>query len=254
MNVFVKWFSLTYDKVSDVMRIGVFDSGIGGINVLSCIRQKYPNNDYIYFGDTKNLPYGDKSIDELFKLAREAINFLLTKNVDIIIIACGTISSNCYDKLKNEYNIPIYDIISPTIDYLNNSAYDNIGVIGTKRTIESNIFFIPNKKVLMKSTPSFVPIIENDEIDHKAEEIMNELNEFKDSDILVLGCTHYPSLNKVIKKMNIKTLDMGEVLTQKIKINNEGNGKCELYFSLISVNLIQNINKILGNDYEIYIK
>ena len=91
---------LTYDEVGDLMRVGIFDSGIGGINVLSCLRKKYPNNDYIYFGDTINLPYGDKTKAELMKLAHEAIDFLLTKNVELIIIACGTISSNCYNELK----------------------------------------------------------------------------------------------------------------------------------------------------------
>ncbi len=235
------------------MRIGIFDSGIGGINVMSCLRKKYPNNDYVYFGDTINLPYGDKSIDELYRLARNAINFLLTKNVDMIIIACGTISSNCYQELKKEYNIPIYDIISPTIEYLKNSSFDNIGVIGTNRTIESKIFDIPDKSVLMKATPSFVPIIENNEINEKANEIKEELSCFKDSDILVLGCTHYPLLIPVIDNMNINTLDMGEVLSNSIKIDNNGNSTCELYFSLISVNLIQNINQIL-TDYQIYTK
>ena len=71
------------------MRIGVFDSGIGGVNVLSSLIKKYPNNEYIYFGDTINLPYGNKDKKELLTLASKAIEFLLTKNVDIIIIACG---------------------------------------------------------------------------------------------------------------------------------------------------------------------
>ena len=236
------------------MRIGVFDSGLGGINVLSCLIKKYPNNDYIYFGDTRNLPYGDKTKEELFKLAREAIDFLLTKNVDMIIIACGTISSNCYSTLKDEYSIPIYDIVSPTIEYLKECPYDNIGVIGTKRTIESRVFQVPNKSIKMLATPSFVPIIENNLIKEKEQDIINELSCFKESDILVLGCTHYPSLKEVIDKMNIRTLDMGEVLIDKLKIDNDGNKTCELYFSLISTSLIQNINKILHNDYQIYLK
>ena len=236
------------------MRIGVFDSGIGGINVLSCLIKKYPNNEYIYFGDTKNLPYGDKAKEELNKLARDAIEFLLTKNVDIIIIACGTISSNCYRELKNKYNIPIYDIISPTIEYLNNCEYQNIGVIGTKRTIESKVFAIPNKDITMLATPSFVPIIENNLVKEKEQDILKELEIFKSSDILVLGCTHYPSIKETINKLGIKSLDMGEVLVNKLNVSNTGNKSCELYFSLISVNLIENITKILGNDYQIYIK
>jgi len=236
------------------MRIGVFDSGLGGINVLSCLRKKYPKNDYIYFGDTKNLPYGDKSINELYKLAKDAIDFLLTKNVDVIIIACGTISSNCYKELKDEYKIPIFDIISPTINYLKKSFYENIGVIGTTRTIESGIFSIPNKNIQMKSTPSFVSIIENNLIKKKKKEIIDELSCFKKCDFLVLGCTHYPSLKKIINNMGIKTLDMGEVLVDTLKIDNYGKSTCELYFSEISSILIQNINSILENDYQIFKK
>ena len=236
------------------MRIGVFDSGLGGVNVLACLRKKYPNNDYIYFGDTKNLPYGDKSIDELMKLAKLAINFLIEKKVDIIIIACGTVSSTCYHKLKEEYDIPIYDIISPTINYLKENNYNKIGVIGTNRTIESKIFDIKDKNVLMKATPSFVPIIENNLVNEKENEIINELKEFNDVDILVLGCTHYPILKDIINKLNINTLDMGEIITNNINIPNEGNGTCELYFSLVTINLIVNVNTILGEKFKIYAK
>ena len=236
------------------MRIGVFDSGLGGVNVLSNLIKKYPNNEYIYFGDTKNLPYGDKTKEELLKLSSEAIDFLLTKNVDIIIIACGTISSICYNDIKNKYNIPIYDIISPTINYLKESNYNKIGVIGTNRTIESKIFNINNKDILMKSTPNLVPIIENNLINEKENEINNTISCFKDYDILVLGCTHYPLIKPICDKLGIKTLDMGEILSNTINLTNDGKHSVELYFSLVSVNLITNINNILKSDYQIYLK
>ena len=237
------------------MRIGVFDSGIGGINVLSCLIKKYPNNEYIYFGDTENLPYGDKTKEELTKLACKAIDFLLTKKVELIIIACGTISSNCYLELKEKYHIPIYDIISPTIDYLMNSNLDKIGVIGTKRTIESGIFDIPSKHILTKATPSFVPIIENNYVDEDKDLIIDKLECFRDYDLLVLGCTHYPALKSLIEEnLNTKTLDMGEVLINNINLTNDSNYKCELYFSLISVNLVNNISNILDTEYQIYTK
>lgn len=237
------------------MRIGVFDSGLGGINVLSCLIKKYPNNEYVYFGDTKNLPYGDKNKEELLKLASDAIDFLISKNVDLIIIACGTISSNCYDELRKKYSIPLYDIISPTINYLKKYELDKIGVIGTSRTIESGIFNIEGKSILMKATPNLVPIIENNSIYENKDNIIQELNEFNDYDLLVLGCTHYPILKDIIEKnINTKTLDMGEVLIDSINLTNSGEYKCELYFSLVSVNLINNINNILGDNYQIYIK
>jgi glutamate racemase len=236
------------------MRIGIFDSGIGGINVLSCLRKKYPNNDYIYFGDTKNIPYGDKSKKELLKLAKDAIDFLLTKNVDIIIIACGTISSNCYEILKKEYNIPIYDIISPTIKYLENCNLDKIGVIGTRKTIESGIFNLSNN-ILTKATPNLVPIIENNTINENKDIIISELECFRNYDLLVLGCTHYPILKELIENsLNTKTLDMGEVISNAINLTNDGIHKCELYFSLVNATLINSVNSILGDNYQIFVK
>ena len=237
------------------MRIGVFDSGIGGINVLSCLIEKYPKNQYIYFGDTINLPYGDKNSHELMKLACKAIDFLISKNVDIIIIACGTISSTCFRDLKKKYDIPLYDILSPTIKYLEACTLNKIGVIATKRTIESNIFNLPNKKILMKSMPSLVPIIENNDIKEKQEEIIKELMIFKNYDLLVLGCTHYPLINNLINdKLHLKTLDMGKCLVDFLNLENNSIYSCELYFSLISVNLIKNINNILKTDYQIFTK
>ena len=122
------------------MRVGLFDSGIGGLTVLKKLIDKYPNNEYIYFGDTLNMPYGSKNIEELKELASHNVEFLISKNVDIIIIACGTVSSNCLDYLRENYNIPIIDIISPTIEYLSNSKYNNIGIIATEATINSHIF------------------------------------------------------------------------------------------------------------------
>lgn len=237
------------------MRIGIFDSGIGGINVMASLIAKYPNNEYIYFGDTKNIPYGNKNKEQLLHLASEAIDFLIKKDVNIIIIACGTISSNCYQELKNKYKIKIYDIISPTIEYLKNSNLKNIGVIGTIKTIESNIFNIKNKNIKQKMTPSFVPIIENNEINSKSDFIIRELQEFKNDDILVLGCTHYPLLKNIIEKnIGIKTLDMGECLTNSIPLTNNSNASYELFFSKIDQNLIANINQILNVNYTINLK
>ena len=87
------------------MRVGLFDSGIGGLTVLKSLIDRYPLNDYIYLGDTKNLPYGSKTKDELLTLAKHNVEFLLTKKVDMIVIACGTVSSNCLSEIKEAYKI-----------------------------------------------------------------------------------------------------------------------------------------------------
>ena len=93
------------------MRIGVFDSGIGGLTVLKELVRKYPNNEYIYVGDTLNVPYGEKNKNELFSLSAKIIDYLLLKKIDIIIIACGTVSSNIKDELIRKYSIPIIMVL-----------------------------------------------------------------------------------------------------------------------------------------------
>ena len=237
------------------MKIGVFDSGIGGLNVLKELIKKYPNNHYIYYGDTKNVPYGNKSKEELLKLSKDIIYFFEKKKVDLIIIACGTISSNCYFDLVKETKIKLIDIITPTINYINNSSYKNIGLIGTTKSIESNIFQnnILNKQLIYKDTPLFVPIIENNLIDEKESEIINELTSFKNQvDCLILGCTHYPLLSdKINKYLNVSLIDMGKCLVNSLELENKSNCKLELYFSLLDDKILNNINKKIKVEKEI---
>ena len=231
------------------MRVGIFDSGIGGLTVLHTLLNKYPNNEYIYYGDTLNLPYGNKTKEQLIKLSDKDVQFLISKNVDIIIIACGTVSSNCLDYLKNKYNIPIYDIISPTIDYLNKSNYQNIGIIATNRTIDSHIFKNNiNKNIYEINTPELVPIIENNNLDNLDNILDIYLKEYKDKlDILVLGCTHYPIISNYIDKYlnnKVKLLDMSTLLLDKLKQDNTSS--INIYYSKINNTLIENTKRILN--------
>ena len=231
------------------MRIGVFDSGIGGLTVLKTLIKKYPNNEYIYYGDTKNLPYGNKSIEELKELSSNIIEFLLKKEVDIIVIACGTISSNLSSYLREKYNIQIIDIISPVINFLNNSNYKNIGVIATQATVNSKIFSKNVKKNIKEvACPMFVPIIENNQKEELNIYFKKYLDDLKYCDLIVLGCTHFPLIKEELSKyLNIKLLDMSECIDN---MNNEGESKVELYFSKLDDNIINNVKNILNaNDY-----
>ena len=233
------------------MRVGVFDSGIGGLTVLKNLYYHYPNNEYIYFGDTINLPYGNKTKEELNELSSLDVEFLLSKKVDIIIIACGTVSSNCINYLKEKYNIPIYDIITPTITYLNNSNYQNIGIIATNATINSHIFKNNlSKDVYEIKTPDFVPIIENNRIVELDQTIDNYLKEYKEKiDILVLGCTHYPIIKNNLHKYfdcKIDLLDMSNPLLDKIKDGTKSS--ITIYYSKLNNTIINNTKKILDID------
>ena len=233
------------------MRIGLFDSGVGGLTVLKTLKKKYPNNDYIYYGDTLNVPYGDRTKEEILTLSKNSIEFLISKKVDIIIIACGTISANCYNELKNIYKIPIYDIISPTINFINDSDYQNIGLIATQGTINSHIFKNQiNKKIYEIATPQLVPLIENNQLDDIKNILLTYLKDYINKiDLLILGCTHYPTLISYLKQIlpsHIELLDMSDLIV----LDNNGNSTIEIYFSKLNDTIISNTKKILGDNFK----
>jgi len=234
------------------MRIGLFDSGLGGLTVLKELKRNYPNNEYIYFGDNKNLPYGSKTKQELLELSSNAVEFLLSKKVDIIIIACGTVSSTVSEDLKNKYNVPIYDIITPTINYINNSKYEKVGLIATQATVASHRFKERITKTLYEQAcPLFVPFIEGDktiDIDNAIDEYLKEI---KDYDAIILGCTHYPLLAEKIKDItNAELINMGSVIANCLDIKSSIS-KTNLYFSRFDNNLINKVNNIIDFEYEI---
>ena len=186
--------------------IGLFDSGLGGLTVLSELKRIMPNENFIYFGDTARVPYGSKSKETIIDYSRQIIKFLISKNVKLIIIACGTASSLAFDTVKKEFDIPIINVISPTAKKIKSKS---IGVIATNATIKSKAWskqiqkYHPESSITSKACPLFVPIVEEGLIDTKISEdaIDLYLNSFKKHkiDSLVLGCTHYPIL---IDKIN----------------------------------------------------
>lgn len=222
-----------------LMKIGVFDSGLGGIFVLEQLVKKYPNNHYVYFGDTKNIPYGDKTKKQVTEFSNKIIDFFNSLHVDLIIIACGTVSANVYPKLKNKDNI--IDILSPTKEYLEQSNYQKVGVIGTKLMIKSHYFKKNlNKKVVELATPSLVLLIEKNEMDQTI--LDNYLKKLKDIDVLVLGCTHYKALTKYIRDLPL--IELGSILTEKINLTNSKEGSITFYFSLVNEQIEKNVRKI----------
>ena len=150
----------------DSRPIGVFDSGVGGITVLKEIRKELPNEDIIYLGDTENFPYGNKTKEEIIKFAEENVKKLLKYNVKIIVIACGTATSQAIEKLKEEFSIPIIGIIEPTVNYIKQKEYKEIGVIATEGTIRSGAWErklkerMPEIIVINKACPMLATIAE----------------------------------------------------------------------------------------------
>ena len=155
-----------------------------------------------------------------------------------------------FSELKKMTTIPIYDIITPTINYLNHNNYKSLAIFATNRTIDSHIFKdkLIDKDVLEIKTPEFVPMIENNKLDLSI--IKNYCLQVLNHDILILGCTHYPLLiNELKKYLSIPILNMAIPLLNSIEISNDTNFKLELYFTKIDANLINNIQKIIKESY-----
>lgn len=234
------------------MKIGIFDSGIGGLTVLKELIKHKPNNHYIYIGDTLNMPYGNKSIKDLEICASRIIEYFIKNDVDLIIIACGTVSSTLYNKLKNKYSIPLLDIINPTVDFVNKSDYKAIGVIGTKNTINSKVFDnkIKDKKVYTTACPKLATMIEKN--DSKTEDYLNKKLKYFDNkniDLLILGCTHYPIVDNLINNKSYKLLNMANPILELVSDGKDK--KVEIYFTKLDENIIRNTNEILKIETEI---
>lgn len=210
--------------------IGIFDSGIGGLTIAHALKTKLQNESFIYFGDTKHLPYGEKSEEAIKDYSLKIAKFLEKRRCKAIIIACNSASSVAFKYItKHIKSIPIYNVIDPIIDVISKDCSRKIGVIGTKATIKSNIYqkkiseICKQTEVVSLETPLLAPMIEegffNQEISIAI--IKNYLKNkcLKDIDSLILACTHYPLIKKEITRFynsKIKVIDSAEIISNYI--------------------------------------
>lgn len=201
--------------------IGVFDSGVGGMTVLKELTKQLPNESFIYLGDTKRFPYGSKSKESIIELTKDGIEFLINKGVKLIVIACGTATSQALEEVQPLYNIPIIGVIEPTVKYIKQIDKKQIGVIATAGTIRSKgwekaiLKELQTAKVQSIACPLLAPMVEEGWYDNKIAElaIKEYLKSFNKIDAIILGCTHYPLLTKVIKKQigkKVEIINIGE--------------------------------------------
>ena len=189
--------------------IGIFDSGIGGLMVLKEMMKKMPNEKYIYLGDTKNFPYGEKNKENIIKYTKNNIKTLIKYDVKLIVIACGTATSQALDKVKNEFEVPIIGIIEPTVNYISTLGLNKIGVMATTGTIRSGAWGkaikekSPNMKVVNLACPVLANLAENEQADtkegRKAIHVYTEYFKKNKVDNIILGCTHYPIYEDIIR-------------------------------------------------------
>ncbi len=213
------------------LSIGIFDSGVGGLTVFKEISSLLPGENLIYLGDTARVPYGGKSAQAITRYALECALFLLTKGIKLLVIACNVSSAYALPLIKRRFPIPVVGVIEPGVrEAASVTRSKRVGVIGTKGTIRSGVYenylkrIDPEIVVISKACPLFVPIVEegleSDEIAYiMAERYLKEIKE-ADVDTLVLGCTHYPVLENVIRSVmgsHVKIVHSGKETAKVVK-------------------------------------
>ncbi|MDP8258538.1 MAG: glutamate racemase [Candidatus Aadella gelida] len=218
-------------KNKDLRPIGIFDSGVGGLTVAKRVRKVLPGENIVYFGDTARVPYGNKSRDTIIRFAGEIVRFLVKKDVKMIVVACNTASSFSLSAIRKIYKGPIISVISPGIkEAVKVTRSGRVGVIGTNSTIGSRSY---NKmmakrghgiKLFSQSCPLFVPLVENkfskDNIAYLiACKYLKSLKK-EQIDTLILGCTHYPILKNVIRRVmgpKVTLVDSSSAVAKEVK-------------------------------------
>ena len=205
--------------------IGVFDSGLGGLTAVRQLRRIMPSENIIYFGDTSRVPYGNRSRETILKYARQDMRFLRSFDLKAVMIACGTVSSNCLETLQAENNIPVIGVVAPAVQRATSLTKNGrVGLVATRASVRSGAYermfhaMAPNAQLFSKACPLFVPLVEEGRcrpgdavIEQVAKEYLAELKE-KDIDTLVLGCTHYPLLAEIIGQVmgpEVALVDVG---------------------------------------------
>ena len=212
------------------MKIGFFDSGLGGLTILRVVTKELPQYDYVYYGDTKHLPYGDKTEAEIYELTTNGVRYLFEVGCVLVIIACNTASAETARRLQNEFlpahypDRKILGIIVPTIETLVFEKPTKVLLIATKRTVESNKYQTEldlkgngNVALSQLATPELVPLIENNLLDDAATEAIKKIE--RETEVVVLGCTHYTEIKEPLRRhfKEKQIISQDEVIPKKLK-------------------------------------
>lgn len=219
------------------LRIGIFDSGFGGLHIARAIVRALPEYDYIYLGDTARAPYGDRSQETIYEFTRQAIDFLFRHECAFVIVACNTASSEALRKIQQQYlpkyvpNKKVLGVLIPAAEAALENRGRRIGVIATQGTVASRAFirelakFDARVRVFQKACPLLVSLVEAGEQNSKEAETI--LKRYlapllrKKIDTLILGCTHYGILEKKIRKIigpDITIISEARVVPKKLKL------------------------------------
>jgi glutamate racemase len=211
--------------------IGVFDSGFGGLTVLRELRKALPAADYLYFGDTAHLPYGAKSVRTVAKYAISAAHFLEEHGIEMLVVACNTATALAFDDIRNAVKVPVVGVIEPGAERAAAiSKTRKVVVAATEATVASHAYQRALEQRGMQATekacPLFVPLVEEGWVEHRVTEevahiYMDEVfrDGARDADVLVLGCTHYPLIRPLLRRVvpqSVEIVDSAESTAAKV--------------------------------------
>lgn len=216
-------------------KVGVFDSGIGGLSILSELEKVLPNEDFYYYGDSLNNPYGEKSDEELFKITSGVVDYLINKGCKLIVIACNTATTRCMKYLRGKYQDVTFVGTVPAIKVACDREFKNTLVMATPATIESertSELIRDNKRedqnIYLVSCPGLARAIEVKDSEEIEKILKNTFSEYKDKNIdsIVLGCTHYPFIKKeILKEMpEVSLIDGSRGVSLEVKRQLENKG------------------------------
>jgi glutamate racemase len=205
--------------------IGVFDSGFGGLTVLKALLEVVAGADYLYFGDTARLPYGSKSVETVARYAVEAAHYLEAHGAQMLVIACNTATALALDRITAAAHVPVIGVVEPGAQAAASATKNRkIVVIGTDATVSSHAYLRALKahglEAREKACPLLVPLVEEGWIDHSVTEQVARIylseafgDGFHDADTMVLGCTHYPLLKPLLRRVtpgHVRIVDSAE--------------------------------------------
>lgn len=211
--------------------IGVFDSGFGGLTVLKALLEVIPDADYLYFGDTARLPYGSKSVETVARYAVEAAQFLASQGAQMLVIACNTATALALDRITVSVKVPVVGVVEPGAEAAAAATKQKrIVVVGTEATVASHAYRNALEKrdlsAREKACPLLVPLVEEGWVDHPVTEQVANIylgeafaGDFADADVLVLGCTHYPLLKPLLRRVaaaHVNIVDSAESTAQAV--------------------------------------
>ena len=212
-------------------KIGVFDSGVGGLTVLRALVDRIPEADYLYFGDTARLPYGSKSAATVAHYAVGAVRYLQDQGAELLVIACNTATALALDEIKSAAGVEVIGVIEPGAEAAAAASRKRkVVVIGTDATISSHAYrrALEARKVAVreKACPLFVPLVEEGWVEHPVTEQVARIylseafsDDASDADVLVLGCTHYPLIKPLLRRVapeHIAIVDSAESTAQNV--------------------------------------